>query len=151
MEGTIPRHVPRCALLPKREDRATDVAGRLPAETNPADRQDSRYNGAGYFPGASSVMHDAEPEERLAERCAGSHGPWINRDDGQRLHDGNSRLRCADGCTRRDRRDGKRPVIMNTTEHKFQRARAQVVENGGPGQSRTADQRFRKPLLYPSE
>ena len=24
-------------------------------------------------------------------------------------------------------------------------------ERGGPGQSRTADQRFRKPLLYPSE
>ena len=23
--------------------------------------------------------------------------------------------------------------------------------SGGPGQSRTADQRFRKPLLYPSE
>ena len=33
---------------------------------------------------------------------------------------------------------------------------AQVIErdeeiDGGPGQSRTADQRFRKPLLYPSE
>ena len=40
---------------------------------------------------------------------------------------------------------------MNTTEHKSQKAPAQVVENGGPGQSRTADQRFRKPLLYPSE
>jgi Phage integrase family len=26
-----------------------------------------------------------------------------------------------------------------------------VDSNGGPGQSRTADQRFRKPLLYPSE
>ena len=26
-----------------------------------------------------------------------------------------------------------------------------LIENGGPGQSRTADQRFRKPLLYPSE
>src|ERR1700761_7161223 len=26
-----------------------------------------------------------------------------------------------------------------------------INENGGPGQSRTADQRFRKPLLYPSE
>ena len=25
------------------------------------------------------------------------------------------------------------------------------AESGGPGQSRTADQRFRKPLLYPSE
>src|SRR4051812_605079 len=25
------------------------------------------------------------------------------------------------------------------------------VLDGGPGQSRTADQRFRKPLLYPSE
>ena len=25
------------------------------------------------------------------------------------------------------------------------------VQDGGPGQSRTADQRFRKPLLYPSE
>jgi hypothetical protein len=28
----------------------------------------------------------------------------------------------------------------------------QVTEsNGGPGRSRTADQRFRKPLLYPTE
>ena len=28
----------------------------------------------------------------------------------------------------------------------------QVIENyGGPGRSRTADQRFRKPLLYPTE
>jgi hypothetical protein len=26
-----------------------------------------------------------------------------------------------------------------------------IENNGGPGQSRTADQRFRKPLLYPSE
>jgi hypothetical protein len=25
------------------------------------------------------------------------------------------------------------------------------IVHGGPGQSRTADQRFRKPLLYPSE
>ncbi len=50
-----------------------------------------------------------------------------------------------DGRTRRDRRDGKRTVIMNTTEHKSQRVHVQVVENGGPGQSRTADQRFRKP------
>ena len=32
-----------------------------------------------------------------------------------------SRLRCADGCTRRERRDGKRTVIMNTTEHKLQK------------------------------
>ncbi len=28
---------------------------------------------------------------------------------------------------------------------------SQADENGGPGRSRTADQRFRKPLLYPSE
>ena len=29
---------------------------------------------------------------------------------------------------------------------------AQVTEkHGGPGRSRTADQRFRKPLLYPTE
>src|SRR6516165_9428505 len=28
---------------------------------------------------------------------------------------------------------------------------ALAIWDGGPGQSRTADQRFRKPLLYPSE
>jgi hypothetical protein len=26
-----------------------------------------------------------------------------------------------------------------------------AIESGGPGRSRTADQRFRKPLLYPTE
>ncbi|HZL70376.1 MAG TPA: phage/plasmid primase, P4 family [Candidatus Limnocylindrales bacterium] len=76
--GTIPRHVPRCAGLPKREDRAPDVAGCVPAETNPADRQDSRDNGAGNVPGASPVLYDAEPEEWLTERRAGSHGPRLN-------------------------------------------------------------------------
>ena len=34
---------------------------------------------------------------------------------------------------------------MISTEPKFYK------KNGGPGESRTPDKRFRKPLLYPSE
>jgi integrase len=42
------------------------------------------------------------------------------------------------------------PAQLETTEEEGKWAR--VIDNsGGPGRSRTADQRFRKPLLYPTE
>ena len=56
-----------------------------------------------------------------------------------------------------DRLDAKTSPQQNATQAQpaDERERSEyseVFENyGGPGQSRTADQRFRKPLLYPSE
>ncbi len=56
-----------------------------------------------------------------------------------------------------DRLDAQTSPQQNTTqaqpkERSEEMGYSEVSENyGGPGQSRTADQRFRKPLLYPSE
>jgi hypothetical protein len=46
----------------------------------------------------------------------------------------------------------KRSVSIGTWSH-LSAARNRIIdgEDGSPGQSRTADLRFRKPLLYPSE
>jgi integrase len=56
-----------------------------------------------------------------------------------------------------DRLDTKTTLKQNATQEQLTKESreveySEVYENyGGPGQSRTADQRFRKPLLYPSE
>src|SRR5208283_6087419 len=78
MEDTIPRHFRRCACLPKREDRAPDVAGCVPAEANPAYRQVSGNYSSGDVSGASPVVRNPEPEERLAERRASSLGSRLD-------------------------------------------------------------------------
>src|ERR1035437_4205142 len=61
-------------------------------------------------------------------------------------------------CRRASRRREKSKVCNRSAifaERSFELAPLKWMEaleiNGGPGQSRTADLRFRKPLLYPSE
>ena len=85
-----------------------------------------------------------------------AHLGHLNRNHGKHLRDGDTGVSDCDGGARRDhrtRRDGamKTPKFCTLMNPNCQTTAAKLLKTGGPGQSRTADQRFRKPLLYPSE
>jgi len=76
----------------------------------------------------------------------GANIAWVDRLDEKKAGDWESGAPNAQTNWPKSANQAQTPTGHETMEDGYL-----AENNGGPGQSRTADQRFRKPLLYPSE